>query len=296
MTDTKSLPARFSYPAADGLQIQAYRWQPAAPVRGIIQIAHGMGEHAQRYGHLAEALTSVGFVVYAQDHRGHGNTAPSNEALGQVGPDGWAALLDDIDRLVTYTKAEQPGRPLVLLGHSMGSFALQQYLPEHSDRADAVVLTGTGLLDLMEPALDLDQQLDLAMFNASFEPGRTGFEWLSRDEAEVDAYVADPRCGFGLDLPGVRAMFIAARELAKPERLAMIRADLPLYIAAGEDDPVNAQLALVQALIDRYKAAGLTDITFRSYSGARHELFNETNRDEVIADLLGWLERFVPAR
>jgi alpha-beta hydrolase superfamily lysophospholipase len=291
---THAPSSQFSYPARDGLAIKAYRWDPAGPPRGAVQLTHGMGEHVLRYGELAAALTAAGFVVYGQDHRGHGATAVSRESQGQLGPTGWGELVNDVDLLVSRVRSEQPGLPVVLLGHSMGSFAVQQYLLEHSERVQAVVLTGTAAIDLLEPALDLDAELDLAMFNAAFAPARTDYDWLSRDPAQVDAYVADPRCGFGLDIPAVKAMFKAARPIADAARMAKVKSDLPLYIAVGDADPVNGQLALVRALAERYRAAGLKDVTVKAYPGARHEIFNETNRKEVIADLLGWLDRAVP--
>ena len=281
----------FTYPAQDGLEIVGYRWDPAGKPRGAVQLTHGMGEHARRYCVLARALTGRGLVVYGQDHRGHGATARSADELGQLGPDGWTQLVDDIDLLVSRIRAEQPGLPLVLLGHSMGSFAVQQYLLDHSDRIDAVVLTGTTALDQLEPALDLNQPIDLAAFNAAFSPARTDFDWLSRDEAIVDAYIADPRCGFGIDTDAGKDMFAGARRMADPGQAAAIRADLPLYIAAGESDPVNANLALLNVLVDRYRAAGLTDVTVRTYPGARHEILNETNRDEVVASILDRIDQ-----
>jgi alpha-beta hydrolase superfamily lysophospholipase len=250
-----------------------------------------MGEHMQRYAALARALTERGLVVYGQDHRGHGATARSEGELGQLGPDGWAELVDDVDLLVSRIHDEQPGLPLVLLGHSMGSFAVQQYLLDHSDRIDAAVLTGTAALDQLEPALDLDKPIDLAVFNAAFQPARTEFDWLSRDEAIVDAYIADPRCGFGIDVDAGKDMFAAARRMADPGQVAGMRPGLPLYIAAGESDPVNANLALLNVLVDRYRAAGLTNVTVRTYPGARHEILNETNRDEVVASILDWLDQ-----
>jgi len=282
---------RFTYPAQDGVDIVGYRWDPAGMPRGAVQLTHGMGEHVRRYGALARALTDRGLVVYGQDHRGHGATARSEEELGQLGPDGWTQLVDDVDLLVSLIRDEQPGLPLVLLGHSMGSFAVQQYLLKHRDRVDAVVLTGTTALDQLEPALDLDKPIDLAAFNAAFEPARTEFDWLSRDEAIVDAYIADPRCGFGIDVDAGQDMFAGARRMADPGQVTAIRPDLPLYIAAGELDPVNANLVLLHVLVDRYRAAGLTDVTVRTYPGARHEILNETNRDEVVASILDWLDR-----
>jgi alpha-beta hydrolase superfamily lysophospholipase len=184
--------------------------------------------------------------------------------------------------------------PVVLLGHSMGSFAAQQYMLDHSGRIAGLALSGTAAIDLMEPGLDLDRPIDLSAFNAPF-PNRTGYEWLSRDDAQVDAYVADPRCGFGLDVEGGKAMFARARDVADPNRLAGIRKDLPVHIMVGDRDPVNGQLALVNVLVERLRAAGLTDVTLTVWPDARHEIFNETNRDEVEADLLAWLDRVVPA-
>src|ERR1700742_4742270 len=268
--------ATFTYPAEDGAQITAYRWDPPGQARAVVQVTHGMGEHAQRYDHVARALNDAGYVVYAQDHRGHG---------------AWPALVDDIGGLSARIRDEQPGLPLVLFGHSMGSFAVQQYLLRHSWEVDAAALTGTAVIDLLEPAIDLDQPLDLAMFNAPFAPARTDYDWLTRDEAIVDAYVADPLCGFGLDPASAKQMFEGARALADPGELANIRPDLPLYIAVGEQDPVNGGLTLLTPLVDRLKDAGLTDVTTVTYPGARHEILNETNRDEVIGALISWLDR-----
>jgi alpha-beta hydrolase superfamily lysophospholipase len=160
---------------------------------------------------------------------------------------------------------------------------------------DGVVLTGTAVIDLLEPALDLDQPLDLAMFNAPFQPARTDFDWLSRDESVVDAYIADPQCGFGIDPVAARKMFIGARRLADPDQLGAVRPDLPVYIAAGEADPVNGGLTLLTPLADRLTAAGLTDVTVRTYPQARHEILNETNSAEVIGELIRWLDRELPA-
>lgn len=280
-------PARVDFPSA-GLTVAAYRWDPDGTPRAIVQITHGMGEHALRYAGLARALNARGILVYAQDHRGHGATATSADELGQIGELGWAELIGDIGRLGATARREHPSIPLVLLGHSMGSFAVQQYLLDHSRDVTAAVLTGTAVLDLLEPALNLDEPLDLAMFNAAFQPARTDFDWLSRDEAQVDRYVSDPRCGFGIDTAAARAMFAGARQLADPDRVGAMRSDLPVYIAVGEMDPVGGQLALVNPLVDRYAAAGLTDVTLKIYPQARHEVFNETNRDEVIDDLLAW--------
>jgi alpha-beta hydrolase superfamily lysophospholipase len=284
--------SELTYKSADGTQIVAYRWDPENPPRAAVQITHGMGEHARRYDHVAQALNEAGFVVYAQDHRGHGASADP-ASYGDLGPGSWAALVDDIGQLSAIIHDDHADLPLILLGHSMGSFAAQQYLLDHSGDVDGVVLTGTAVIDLLEPGLDLSQPLDLAMFNAAFAPARTDYDWLSRDEAIVDAYVADPACGFGIDAEATRGMFAGARRLADPAQVAAMRSDLPVYIAVGENDPVNGGLALLTPLTDRYQAAGLGDVTVRVYPGARHEILNETNRDEVIAELNAWLDRVV---
>ena len=280
----------FSYRSADGLEITGQRWDTGGDPVAAVQVTHGMGEHVLRYEALAQDLTRAGFVVYGQDHRGHGGTARPG-AQGDLGPGGWPALVADIGLLTAKIKAGHPGLPLFLLAHSMGSFAVQQYLLDHSADTDGVILTGTASIDLLEPALDLDQPLDLTMFNLAFQPARTDYDWLTRDEAIVDAYLADPMCGFGIDTASAKAMFAGARRLADPAQVAAMRPGLPVYLAAGEKDPVNGGLTLLDALAGRYRAAGLTDVTVQVYPGARHEILNETNRDEVVAAIIGWLNR-----
>lgn len=293
MTSTES-PVRFTFTGRDGTAITAYRWEPEGAPRGVVQLTHGMGEHLLRYDHLATTLAAAGFLVQGQDHRGHGATAGTADAFGVLGVDGWNGLVDDINVLVERSHKRMEDVPVVLFGHSMGSFAAQQYMLDHSGRIAGLALSGTAAIDLMEPGLDLDHPIDLSAFNAPFAH-RTGYEWLSRDDAQVDAYVADDRCGFGLDVEGGKAMFARARDLADPARLAGIRKDLPVHIMVGDRDPVNGQLALVNVLVERLRGAGLTDVTLTVWPDARHEIFNETNRDEVEADLLAWLDRVVPA-
>jgi alpha-beta hydrolase superfamily lysophospholipase len=182
-----------------------------------------------------------------------------------------------------------------MVAHSMGSFATQQFLLDHGADVAAVALTGTTALDLLEPALDLSNDLDLSAFNAPFQPARTDFDWLSRDESVVDAYLADPLCGFGIDATSAREMFAGARRLAIPAEVARMPDDLPVYVAVGAKDPVNGGLVFLWALVDRYRAAGLTDVTVRVYDDGRHEILNEINREEIIDDLLQWLQRvFAP--
>jgi alpha-beta hydrolase superfamily lysophospholipase len=288
-------PTRVDRESTGGASIATYRWDPAGRPRAIAQITHGVGEHARRYQPLVDDLLAAGYVVYSHDHRAHGNSAASTEEFGVLGENGWSELVADIGRVGQWAKEQQPGTPLALIAHSLGSFAAQQWLLDHSDDVDAVVLSGTAVIDLLEPAMDLDAPMDLSAFNAPFQPARTDFDWLSRDESQVDAYIADPLCGFGLDIPGGKAMFTSARAMADPDRVAKMRSDLPVYVVVGEMDPVNGQLALVHELVRRYQAAGLQEVTLVTYPEARHEVFNETNRDEVVSDMLGWLDRALKA-
>ena len=285
-------PDTFSYHSADGRQLVGYRWAArGATGAGVVVLVHGMGEHLRRYDHVANALTSQGFVVYGHDHRGHGASLAANDEPGQLGPNGWSALVDDLNLVIAQAKSDHPRLPVVMVAHSMGSFATQQFLLDHGGDVDAVALTGTAALDLLESALDLSGDLDLSAFNTPFQPARTDFDWLSRDESIVDAYLTDPLCGFGIDAASAKEMFAGARRLAKPAEVARMPHDLPVYVAVGSKDPVNGGLTLLWTLVDRYRAAGLSDVTVRVYDGGRHEILNEINRAEVIDDLLQWLQR-----
>lgn len=274
--------------AADGTEITTYAWtEVGEEPLGVVQIAHGLAEHATRYSRLAQALTSVGFVVYASDHRGHGRTG--QESLGDFGDAGFDGLIADVAQLGSAVAAENPGRPVFLLAHSMGSFAAQSVIVDHASLYAGVVLSGSTALDVLAASLAESQgPVGLEAFNAGFEH-RTGYEWLSRDEAEVDAYVADPWCGFETPPDLVPQLFGQAGRLADPSVLARIRHDLPLLITSGSNDPLAGGGQLVELLAQRYRDAGLTDVTLTVYDDARHEIFNETNRDEVTSDVVDWL-------
>lgn len=281
----------FTFDGADGTAISAYRWSGDAEPTAIVQIEHGMGEHAARYERLAGALTGAGYVVYADDHRGHGMTAGSPDHHGDLGPGGWQALVADIGALSVHARGEHRGLPLVVLGHSMGSFALQDYLLDHSNELDGAVLTGSSALDVIAGGIDPNAEVDLSAFNAPFEPARTEFDWLSRDDEEVDKYVGDPRCGFGLNAEGAGQMLARAADTGDEEVLAGINKELPILLMSGDADPLAGGGQLVQLVGDRYVTAGIHDVTTKLYQGARHEIFNETNRDEITADLITWLDR-----
>jgi len=268
----------------DGLELAGYAWDVTEP-RGVVQVAHGLAEHSARYDRFARALNEAGYSVRACDHRAHGQSIVGTP--GDFGAPGFEALIADV---AAYGASLRGDLPLFLFAHSMGSFAAQSVILTASGQYAGVVLSGSTALDLLAAGMAQSEgPAGLEAFNAGFE-NRTGYEWLSRDEGEVDRYVADPLCGFDLPDETVPALFGAAATLADPAALAAIRPDLPLLIASGSDDPLAGGGQLVEVLGQRYRDAGLVDVTVTLYQGARHEILNETNRDEVTADVISWLD------
>ena len=280
--------------SAAGTELATSAWTDVeGSPRAAVQIAHGLAEHAARYDRFATALNQAGFVAFATDHRGHGRTG--RNALGDFGPAGFDGLIADVAEFGAAISVDY-GIPVFLLGHSMGSFAAQSIMVDHADQYAGVVLSGSTALDVLAQSMadaDPDAPAGLEAFNAGFEH-RTGFEWLSRDEAEVDAYVADPWCGFETPPEAMPLLFGQAGRLADPTVLSTVRSDLPVLIASGSDDPLAGGGELVQLLGQRYRDAGLADVTVTVYPGARHEILNEINRDEVTSDILAWLNAHLP--
>ena len=281
----------FSFNSEDGLEIAYYRWRAPGKAAGIVQIAHGMGEHSFRYAPLAEFLNEAGYHVFANDHRGHGRSAKGRESLGDFGSAGWNGLVADMATLTRLARTREGALPVILLGHSMGSFAAQQYVLDHSALIAGLVLSGSAAMDKLP--IDPSREADLTAFNAAFEPARTQHDWLSRDPAAVDAYEADPLCGFGINKKAIETMAASAIRLVDPSALAQIRKDLPIYIFAGDKDPINHDLEWLKPLAERYRAAGIGNVSEKYYPGGRHEMLNETNRDEVMRDLVSWLQKTI---
>jgi alpha-beta hydrolase superfamily lysophospholipase len=279
---------RFRLTSSDGLCIACARWESRGPARAVVQIAHGMGEHMGRYTETIDLLTAVGLTVYANDHRGHGLSAHSQ--LGDFGKGGFELLVQDMVRLSEIARDENPDLPLLLLGHSMGSFAAQRYIIDHSHEIDGLILSGSGALDGLARAALL-APTGSNLLNAAFEPARTPFDWLSRDRAVVDAFMADPLCFADLQPDSLASFLGAAPQLRDPAALHRIRCDLPIYLFSGSEDPVGQQLRGARTLISRYREAGLRDIACDFYPGGRHEMLNEINRREVQTRLLGWISQ-----
>ena len=281
-------PTHFRFTSADGSSIACVRWDGQGASRGVVQIAHGMGEYVGRYEALIEALVSAGLTVYGNDHRGHGLTALSPAQFGDFGEGGFDSLVEDMLCVSRIARHECPFQPYLLLGHSMGSFAAQQFVLEHSDEIDGLILSGSGALDGLSRLVN-SAPAGSNVLNASFEPARTPFDWLSRDKRVVDKFMNSPLCFAELQPASFASFLAAAPRLSDPDNLCRIRKDLPIYIFSGSEDPVGQQLQGVRVLIDRYRRAGLEDISHDFYPGGRHEMLNEINRDEVQARLLKWI-------
>lgn len=297
--------------AEDQQKLFCYQWLPdTGEPRAWVLISHGMAEHAGRYAWLAGQLNLAGYGVMALDQRGHGKsmTGPPGQFADF---DGWRRVVGDVGLLRQRAMGISAGIPVFLLGHSMGSYIVQGYLLEHAVGLAGVVLSGSNahppaisrlgrlaagiegrLRGWDRPAVTLGK-LTFGQFNRAFKPTRTEFDWLSRDPAQVDAYIADPLCGFDCTAQLWHDLFGGLLEIADSKRLGRIPRTLPVHIMGGSADPVSAGdgLARLQA---RLTDAGLTAVSLQLYDAARHEIFNETHRDQVASDLLDWLEAQLP--
>ena len=267
-----------------GVTIHWYVWRAAKP-KGVVQLVHGVGEHALRYEHVAQALVRAGYTVYADDHRGHGATGLEQwggdaSRLGRLGPGGLRAAIDGVEAFADLVRADEAGLPFAVIAQSWGSLMVQKLLDERPDLWDAVVLTGTayrwpGSMD----AGDLNRR--------HARPGGTGFEWVSRDPAVHRAMADDPL------VVDARVMALfglgdTLRLVGRPRR--RYRHDVPVSIVVGSDDVLGGERSAVKLASAYVARSGLTDVEVRVYEGARHEVLNETNRDEVTGDLLRWLD------
>lgn len=294
--------------STDAAPIYVNRWYPAQPPRAVLMVAHGMAEHSGRYGRFAEALVAAGFEVYAHDQRGHGKTA-EHGLLGQYAEQGgWNLVVGDLARLNHHIRQQHPHAPIFLLGHSMGSYIGQAYLMQHSCSLQGAILSGSNyqqaaLYRIAELLARFERWrqgpsgrsglLEFATFgsfNKRFKPNRTEFDWLSRDPAEVDKYVNDPLCGFRCVNQLWVDLFAGLQQISPLDNLAQIDSSLPLLVIGGERDPVSdgkRQADLANAL----RAAGNPHVQLQLYPDARHEVLNESNRDEVTTYIINWLQQ-----
>ena len=280
-----------SYVDALGVTIHYYAWKAPEP-KGVLQLTHGLGDHALRYEQVAQDLVAAGYSVYADDHRGHGATGMQQHGgdaskLGKLGVGGLRATVADLREFTAIIRSENPGLPLALLGHSWGSLMVQTVVNSHSADYDAVVLTGTAYRTLR----DMNGG-NLNKRHAHL--GTTGNEWLSRDPAVHQAFADDPLTFYAAAIK-LFGVVDGLRLLGRPAK--NLEHDVPLLIMIGSEDTLGGEESIAKLAAAYVTRSKLSDVEAIVYPEARHEIFNETNRDEVIADLVAWLDaRLLPAR
>ncbi len=295
-------------------EIFAYRWLPqkGARIKAVVQVAHGMAEHASRYRAFGQEMARKGIAVYASDLRGHGRTAGHIDNVGYfAGSNGWNLVLGDIHNFTQMIKKDHPGIPFFLFGHSMGSLLVRNYCFLYGKEIDGIILSGNsgdpGILKYLGVLISRFEilfkgrrakspilyKLTFEAYNKAFSPGRTGFDWLSRDNKIVDEYIGDPFCGgvfsagFFLDLShGVFAV-------NDPKNINRTPGDLPIFLLSGEFDAVSNMSKDIEKICAQYSRAQVKDISYKIYPGARHELLNETNKEEVYRDIINWIGQHI---
>ncbi len=288
--------------------IHALKCVPDGKPRAVVQIAHGIAEHIERYRPFMEFLANNGFVVAGNDHLGHGKSirVPAEQGFFAE-KDGWWRVVDDMDKLHDIMSKEYPELPYVLFGHSMGSFLTRTYLIKHPDKYDAVILSGTGhqspalvlggnaaasVMAKLNGAMGDGAKLDSLAFGtylSKIENPRTKFDWLSRDAEQVDKYIADPLCGFVGKIGLYRDMMQGIKFITNEKNLAQMNKEKPVYFMSGDGDPVGDYGKGVERAYKAFCNAGLHDVFMRLYPGGRHEMLNETNKEQVYQDILNWL-------
>ena len=290
-------------------RIHARRCLPDVPARAVVQIAHGIAEHIDRYDDFMRFLAEHGFVAVGNDHLGHGRSFESEADRGFFAEqDGWDRVIEDMDRLREITRQEYPDLPYVFFGHSMGSFLTRTYLIRFPEKYDAAILSGTGqqskalvfagltaaeLLVKTKGPRGSGQMLNDMAFGSyckRIPDAKTPFDWLSRDEASVARYIADPLCGFVAKASLYRDMMRGIRFIGDQKNIDKMSKEQPVYFMSGDADPVGDYGAGVRKAYDAFCRAGLKDVTIRLYPDGRHEMLNEVNKDKVYQDILHWLD------
>ena len=288
--------------------IHALKCVPDGKPRAVVQIAHGIAEHIDRYRPFMEFLADNGFVAAGNDHLGHGKSIRVPEEQGFFAEkDGWWRVVDDMDKLHDIMSKEYPELPYVLFGHSMGSFLTRTYLIKHPDKYDGVILSGTGhqspalvlggnaaasVMAKLNGAMGDGTKLDSLAFGSylsKIENPRTKFDWLSRDAEQVDKYIADPLCGFVGKIGLYRDMMQGIKFITDKKNIAQMNKEKPVYFMSGDGDPVGDYGKGVARAYKAFCDAGLHDVFMRLYPGGRHEMLNETNKEQVYQDILSWL-------
>jgi alpha-beta hydrolase superfamily lysophospholipase len=299
----------FDINAQDGKRLHMYKWEDTENIKGVVQIVHGSCEHAGRYEDFCKFLNSRGYVVYANDHRGHGKTEDNIENLGFFDEEmGWEKLVGDLKLVNEIIHRENPGKKVIMLGHSMGSFLARHYAVLHGDTIDAFILSGTAhnprlLLRFGIFASNVEikrkgpkfrsrfiYRMSYDSFNKCFKQARTKCDWLSTDQEEVDKFMADDRCGFIFTAAAFKDMFRGLLFITDHKNILKMRKDLPVLIVSGKDDPVGGMGKMVKKTYDVFAHVGIMDLTLKLYEEMRHEIFNELEKMKVFEDTVDWID------
>ena len=296
--------------AKDGEFICYYKWEanPNVPFKGLIQIAHGLGEHAGRYNDMAHLLQEEGYEVYANDHRAHGKTAEMKKPFGYYdGNEYFEDCVEDMHALSKLMRIQHPNSKFILFGHSMGSLFSRKYVIKYGTEIDALILSGTasfikglGNIGLVAATTiktfrgrargnGFLKSFFFGEFNKKFKPNRTKFDWISSDEKQVDIYAKDPYRIEDFSLGVFLDIIKNSKKLNKPDAFKATPRDLPILIFSGDKDPVGEMGKGVKRVVKQYKKIGMNDLTFNLYEGGRHEMLNETNSEAVKQEILVWI-------
>ena len=295
---------RGSFRSVTGQELEKRLWPAEGQPKAVVQFVHGMAEHIDRYDAPAKALNQASFIVVGHTHLGHGQNAAVKGYFADK--DGWAALIEDTNALRRETQAQYPDLPYFLLGHSMGSFVARTYCLKYEEGLAGAIFSGTGQIGKVivtarsaiaanqcffvveQNHCILQHHMNFSANNKKVENPKTDSDWLTRDAEQVALYKADPLCGFPFTARAYADMFSGLRRLY-PEHLSAMKQDIPVLLFAGDHDPVGSNGQGVRQVYEEIKAAGVQDVTLKLYEGGRHEMLNEINREEVYADLIGWL-------
>ena len=303
----------FTFDSRDGVhKLWAVRYLPEGEPKAIVQIVHGMAEYVERYEGFAEYLTERGFMVTGEDHLGHGRSVPEGETYGYFCPqDPATVVVRDVHRLKKMNQEKYPGIPCFILGHSMGSYILRNYLCRYGTGIQGAVVMGTGsenpaavafvkalsaCMQLIYGEKHLSRTLDklvMGKYDQRITNPRTESDWLTKDEEIVNRYRIDPLCGFPFTVNGYRTLFELVSRLNKKENLSHLPKDLPVLVTSGEEDPVGAYGAGVKKAYESMKEAGMRNVELKLYPGDRHEILNELDKAKVMEDVAVWIEEWL---
>lgn len=309
-----NLESNFFLKMNDQVDVFVRQWTGVESPVGVLQLAHGMAEHSERYADFARACNDQGFIVVANDHRGHGRTGEKGGLMGYFAEsDGFDRVVDDLEQITSWIKKTYPQLPVFLMGHSMGSFLTRRYLQKYGANIQGAIIMGSGgdpgatakfgkliarrqmRRDPTKPSALLDK-LSFGNFNRGVKNPQTKFDWLSRDPQAVAKYIEDPYCGFVCSSGFFYDLLTGLEQIHDPALIAQIPKHIPLLVVSGEADPVGKNGKGVREFVAQYEGAGIRNIKTILYPGARHELLNEENRTEVIADICQWLQEQVSKR